>query len=371
MLNIGVNYGFRLDTFNNIDKDLTFPDVEPFPGSEFGSGTKYCVNRPGVDVAIKRLRREVLDKYGVTTVAEISCVEKEVAQRYSSPDTGEFDAIYYFDGLNFDQEPESKFMPKPFRLVDLKKALNEQQQNLFGCGWQALFIDNHDQARAVSRFGNDREFRVKSAKAIANAMYFLRGTPYIFQGDELGMTNLLFDSIEDFRDVEVLHAYQEHVIEKGEDEQYWLSIFRQRARDNGRSPMQWDNGNNAGFSEGIPWMPVNSNYEEINVKQQESEEHSILNFYRRLLTVRKRYDAVYEGTIEFLELENPSLFAYKRVGKEETLLSVGNFSEQDLVFELPEELDIRKGKIILSNTRIRLASKMVLAAYECFTAVFV
>ncbi|MCI8550535.1 MAG: alpha-glucosidase [Lachnospiraceae bacterium] len=366
---LGVD-GFRLDTFNNIDKDLTFPHVEPLPGSKYGRGTRYCVNRPGVDLAIRRLRKDVLDEYGATTVAEVSCVEKEVAKRYSDPACGEFDAIYFFDGLNFDQEPENKFMPKPRDLAAFKKALNEQQQDLFGCGWQALFIDNHDQARGVSRFGDDKRYPAESAKALANAMYFLRGTPYIFQGDEIGMTNLLFDQIEDFRDVEVRNAYREHVVEQGEDEQKWLGLFRERSRDNGRSPMQWDSGMNAGFSEGTPWMPVNKNYAAINVERQEGTPGSVLEFYKKLLAVRKQYPVVFEGRTEFIDMEDPVIFAYKRVLEGEVLLSVGNFSGEKASFILPDGLDIGKGRIILSDTVTCLSGKMILEPYECFTAVF-
>ena len=367
---LGVD-GFRLDAINYLYKVPTFPDVEPMPGSKYGFANQYYTNLPPVHDHFKDLNRRVWSPRNTMTVAELAYVDMQTAQDYCAPERKELDMLYLFDILNIDQEGFDKFAPKPLDLPLLKRTLNYWQQGLHDKGWLALFIGNHDQPRAVSRFGSDTTYRVQTAKMIANAMYMLQGTPYIFQGDEIGMTNLHFESIDQFRDVEVLNAYEEHVKQNGEDETHWIDLFNRRSRDNGRSPMQWDNTPNGGFSTGKPWMDVNDNYQEINVAQNEADPDSVLNFYRKLIAFRKHNDTIIYGKTEFVDMEDAQLMVYTRTYKDKMLLCVNNFSDMEIPFAMPACCKGKQGAIALQNySDTALADVMTLRPYECLTITF-
>ena len=362
---LGVD-GFRLDAINYMHKNPAFPDVEPMPGSKYGFATEHYASLPPVHDHFKNLNSRVWKPRSAMTVAELAYVDTETGVKYCHPDREELDMLYLFDILNIDQDGFDKFAPLPLDLPLLKRTLNTWQQAMHNNGWLALFIGNHDQPRAVDRFGDTGRYHKQSAKMIAAAMYFLQGTPYIFQGDEIGMTNVSYKSVHDFRDVEVMNTYNEFVLQKGEDEAKWLHLFNTRSRDNGRTPMQWDDTPQAGFTAGTPWIPVNDNYKQINVAAQENDPDSILNFYRKLIKVRKDNQCVIFGDIAFTDLEDKEIFAYTRTYGEHTLLCVCNFTDDNQFFALPENVAGKQGEILLNNyDDVSISEGVALRPYEC------
>lgn len=365
---LGVD-GFRLDAFNNIDKDQTFPDVETKPGEKYGYAGQHYISRPGVDKNIHELYKRQLGPKNLVTVAELSYMNDDLARRYIDKDNEEFDMAYIFDMLNFDQVGYDKFSPLPFKVSDLKKSIDHWFNVLHGVGYHALFLGNHDQCRALSRFGNTKQYRNRSGKTLANAMYFLEGIPYIYQGDELGMTNTDFKSINEFDDVEVHNYWKQHIIENHEDPNKVLSVLIERSRDAGRSPIPWDDSKNGGFTSGTPWLKVGSEYKEVNVKAQENDPDSILHFYQKLFKERHESKCVIDGNLEWIDFESDEHMSYIRSSDEEILLSLNNFTENNVKIEIPNKIDLGKGTIILSNTgRNGTLTKVIeLLPWECIT----
>lgn len=264
-----------------------------------------------------------------------------------------------------DQEPGKEkwdFCPLPF--VKLKKCLEKWQKELHGCGWNSLFWDNHDLPRIVSRWGNDREYRVESAKMLATILHGMEGTPYVYQGEELGMTNVRFASIEQYQDIEIRNMYRER-LEKGYAEKDIMESIYAKGRDNARTPMQWNDSEQAGFTKGQPWIKVNPNYKEINAKSQLADPDSIFHYYQKLIRIRKEKDIVVYGEFEPLYREDDQIFAYIRRLGEERLLTVCNFSEHPAEMEIPEEFT--KARCLISNLeRKSFEGKIVLKPYEAF-----
>ena len=360
--------GFRLDAINYLDKDLTFPDVEPMPGSKYGFGTEFYANRPKVNDHFARLNKEVFAPYNMMTVAEVAYIEPQVAREYCGIHRPELDMLYIFDLLNFDQEGYDKFKPLPFDVKAFKQAIFHWQDVVKDFGHLALFFSNHDQARSVSRFGCDsEEYHDLSCKMQGNAMYMLKGTPYIYQGEEIGMTNLDYTDVKDFHDVEVLATYEENVVKNGEPAEKWLKLFNSRSRDCGRSPMQWDGSKNGGFSLGTPWQKTNGNYKSINVRVQENDENSPLNFYKELLRVRKNLKSVQKGIVVPFDIESENTMCYARTFEDETVISVNNFKCVECKVELPQG----KFKVLLTNYGDvkEIEKEITLRPYECITAI--
>ena len=368
---LGVD-GFRLDAFNNADKDQSFPDVETFPGEKYGFASQHYVSRPGVDEYIHELYKRQLGPKDLVTVVELAYCPVEKAIEYCDPKREEFDMLYFFDMLNFDQEGYDKFKPVPFKVSDLKKTMDHWISNLHGKGYCALFIGNHDQCRALSRFGNTGAYRVRSAKTLANAMYFLEGVPYVYQGDELGMTNTDFQYIEEYNDVEVHNYWREHVVDKGEDPEKVLEILRERSRDAGRSPIPWNDSPNGGFTTGTPWLRLGSEYKTVNVEAEDKDPESVLNFYRKLLHLRHGRPSIIKGETCWLDLDSDEHMSYLRKFEGETLASLNNFTEHEVTVQLPEELDAENAEVLLSNCgRETLGENAVrLGPWECLTAVW-
>ncbi|HIU87775.1 MAG TPA: alpha-glucosidase [Candidatus Avilachnospira avistercoris] len=340
--------GYRLDAINYLYKEPDFPDVEPMSGSPYGFATEHYANKPKVHEHFRTLHDKVMAPRGLTTVAEVAYLDEETARGYADPARGELDALYPFDLLNVDQEGYDKFSPLPLDLPKLKKALSHWQNVMHDHGWLALFIGNHDQPRALSRFGDEDQYPVRSAKLLANAMYFLQGTPYIYQGDELGMTVPHYTELSQFRDVEAINALKEGLA-RGESKEHWLKLLDKRSRDGGRAPFSWDTSDHAGFTTGRPWMDVCANYKDINAELEEHDADSVLNFYRRLLKVRKGRSSVLYGRTEFLEIEDPKLLIYERIAEDEILISVNNFSRDELSFRLPDKF--QGAELLISNCR--------------------
>ena len=365
---LGVD-GFRLDAFNNSDKDQAFPDVETAPGEKYGYAGKYYVSRPGVDRYIHELYKRELGPRDLVTVAELAYCPDEKIIQYSAPENEEFDMLYFFDMLNFDQDGYDKFSPTGFKVSDLKKTMDHWIKALHGTGYCALFLGNHDQCRPVSRFGNTGEYRIRSAKTLANAMYFLEGIPYIYQGEELGMTNTDFSSIDEFNDVEVFNYWNEHVKEKGEDPKKILDLLNMRSRDTSRSPMPWNAGLNAGFSESEPWLKIGSEYKTVNVEVQDKDSDSVLNFYRELIKVRHARPSVINGDLIWIDMDSDDHMSYIRKNGSETLVCLNNFRDKCVAVSLPSDIAERKGTVLLSNLERKIVSDkdIELQPWECLT----
>ncbi|MFC4714392.1 glycoside hydrolase family 13 protein [Planococcus dechangensis] len=347
--------GFRMDVINMISKDQNFPD-----GAQ-GDGTPHFLNGPRVHEFLQEMNREVLADYDIVTVGEMPGATTEDAKLYTGKSRKELNMIFTFEHMNLDQGPTEKWDLQPLRLTDLKKNLEKWQLALYEDGWNSLYWNNHDQPRIVSRFGNDGQYRKESAKMLATCLHFLHGTPYIYQGEELGMTNVAFSSIDDYRDIETLNMYNEKRAQGVPHEQLMRAIYL-KGRDNARTPMQWDETPNAGFTTGKPWISVNPNYRDIHA-QQRHEQDSVFSYYRQLIALRKQLPVITEGKFELLHRDDEEIFAYVRNSADEMLTVYCNFSET------PRELPVPEGRVLIGNYPAQKIQEMVLLRpYEtvCF-----
>lgn len=322
--------GFRLDVIDNIGKT---PDE------------KITFNGPHLHEYIRELRREAFREDTLVTVGEAWSADVETAKRYANPDGSELSMIFQFEHTTLDQK--SKWEPIPLSLVKLKECYDRWQNGLRGEGWNSLFLNNHDLPRTVSRWGDDGKYRVESAKMLAAMCHGMQGTPYIYQGEELGMTNYPFMGPEDFHDIESVHAYEEWC-RSGivSHEEFWPCITR-LSRDNARTPMQWDDGSQAGFTTGTPWMPVNPNYREINARAALADPDSVFYFYQKLISLRKQCPVIVHGEYKLLLADSEELFVYERRLGDERLLTACNFTDRDAEFVMPKEF--AKGKCLIAN----------------------
>ncbi|OXS78412.1 alpha,alpha-phosphotrehalase [Domibacillus enclensis] len=352
--------GFRLDVINLISKDQTFPD-------DFkGDGRRFYTDGPRVHEFLKEMNDEVFSNYELLTVGEMSSTSIEHCIRYSHPDSHELAMTFNFHHLKADYPNGEKWTAAPFDFLWLKDVMARWQQEMDqGGGWNALFWCNHDQPRIVSRYGQDVEYRVKSAKMLANVIHFMKGTPYIYQGEEFGMTNPDFNQIDQYRDVESLNMYSEFK-ERGVPEADILAILKQKSRDNSRTPVQWNAEENAGFTTGTPWIQPAANYREINAEAARKEKESIFKHYQKLIQLRKKEMVMREGSFRLLLEQDPSLFMYVRELGEEKWLAIHNFFESPAVLSVPAEFKGMNAEIVLSNddnTPEQLADRMM-APYE-------
>lgn len=323
--------GFRLDVIDQIAKE---PDKH------------ITGNGPRLHEFLEELSREGFREEGLVSVGEAWGADVERARRYSAPDGSELSMVFQFEHMGIDQEPgRPKWDTRPLSLPKLKDCFRRWQQGLHGSGWNSLFLNNHDLPRIVSRWGNDGEYRVESAKMLATMLYGMEGTPYIFQGEELGMTNISLP-IEEYRDLETLNAYAERV-SQGYDPQDVLASIHLRSRDNARTPMQWTEGENAGFTQGTPWLTVNPNYREINAQAALRDPDSVFYYYQRLIRLRKTCPVFREGSFTLLMPEDENLFVYIRDTENARLLVVCSFSGETQPFDVPEAF--REGETILEN----------------------
>ncbi|MEY8303509.1 alpha,alpha-phosphotrehalase [Anaerosalibacter bizertensis] len=338
--------GFRLDVINLISKPSKFKD------DNIGDGRRYYTDGPKVHEYLKELNKRTFGKYeGIITVGEMSSTDIENCIRYSNPKEEELDMVFNFHHLKVDYKDGEKWSLMDFDFIELKKILIEWQLGIAdGDGWNALFWCNHDQPRVVSRFGNDSKYWKESAKMLATSIHMLRGTPYIYQGEEIGMTNPYFNNIEDYRDVESLQYY-DILKNKGMNTDEILKILQSKSRDNSRTPMQWDNSQNGGFTTGKPWISVNKNFNDINVKEALKDKDSIFYHYKKLIKLRKEYDIISYGDFSPILEEDEEIFAYIRSYKNEKLLVINNFYGKETKFELPEEIEVEgwKVKVLISN----------------------
>jgi oligo-1,6-glucosidase len=347
--------GFRMDVINMISKQPGLPDGVQGEGQLYGDGSPFYMNGPRIHEFLKEMNQEVLAHYPIMTVGEMPGTTPEDAILYTNPERNEVNMIFTFEHMDLDSAPGGKWNLKPLNLVDLKENLAKWQVGLHNKGWNSLYWNNHDQPRIVSRFGNDQEYRVESAKMLAACLHFMQGTPYIYQGEEIGMTNVKFDSLEDYRDIETLNMYKERSALGYTHEDIMTSIYA-KGRDNARTPVQWDASEHGGFTTGTPWIKSNPRYKEINVKSTLENPQSIFYFYQKLISLRKEMDIIVEGDFQLLLKDHPSIFAYERNWKEERLLVLCNFSG--------EEVEINEEKLVNSITN----SQMLLSNYEAGTS---
>lgn len=337
--------GFRMDVISLISKTEEMPDGEV--RGLYGDYSPYCVHGPRVHEYLREMNRQVLSKYDLMTVGETPGVTPEQACLYAGNDTDELNMVFQFEHVD-EHGKYGKWNSDRVKLTTLKKILSKWQNELSGKAWNSLYWDNHDQPRAVSRFGNDApQWRVLSAKMLATCLHMMQGTPYIYQGEELGMTNYPFQGPEDFRDIESVHAYEEWC-KSGivSHEEFWPCITR-ISRDNARTPMQWDDSEQAGFTTGTPWMPVNPNYREINAKAALADSDSVFYYYQKLISLRKQYPVIVYGEYRLLLADSEELFVYERRLGDEKLLTVCSFADRETEFEMPKEF--ARGKCLITN----------------------
>ena len=358
--------GFRLDVINLISKDQCFLNDE---GSTATSdGRKYYTDGPRVHEYLQEMNRNVFAGKDVITVGEMSSTTIDNCIKYSNPERNELSMTFSFHHLKVDYPNGDKWTKADFDFIKLKEIMSNWQIEMQkGGGWNALFWCNHDQPRIVSRFGDDREYRNESAKMLATAMHMLQGTPYIYQGEEIGMTNPKFESIEQYRDVESLNIY-DIKLEEGLSKEEIIGILKQKSRDNSRTPMQWNEEMNSGFTTSTPWISVAENFKEINVEKALEDKESVFYHYKKLIELRKTYDVITEGEYAILDKNDPKIWAYTRTTESEVLLVINNFYGEEITYSVPAhvQLDGMKQEILLSNYKdaSKDITKLSLRPYE-------
>lgn len=360
--------GFRMDVINCISKVPGLPSVPSGSNNEkYMWAGDYFMNGPKVHDYLREMNERVLSKYDIMTVGETPAVTPEDGILYTDESRGELNMLFQFELMDIDAQPEGKWFYRPWKLTEFKVIMGKWQTELHGRGWNSLYLNNHDQPRMVSRFGDDGRYRVESAKMLATLLHTLEGTPYIYQGEEIGMTNVRFDSIDDYRDIETLNKYHVMTNEWNMSPEEAMKLIYFKGRDNARTPMQWDEGVYAGFSESEPWIGVNPNYTEINVKRSISDENSIFHYYRKLISLRKQNPALIYGEYIPVDFDNEQVYSYLRVLGDERFLVILNFYEAPVLFEMPDGIEYKTMDLILSNYAADLppfTGKLELRPYE-------
>lgn len=342
--------GFRLDVIDLIAKE---PDIG------------VTAEGKHLHEYLREMSREAFAGNDLITVGETWSATPESAFLYSNPDGSELSMVFQFEHIVLDQQPDGeKWDLAPLPFVAFKKTLAKWQTQLYQKGWNSLFFNNHDLPRAVSRFGDDGKYREKSAKMLALCLHGMQGTPYVYQGEELGMTNVRFD-ISEYKDIELLNMYRERRKAGYPEEEIMESVYA-KGRDNARTPMQWNEGENAGFTGGTPWIRVNPNYTEINAERQIADEHSVFHFYRRLIRLRREEEVLTDGRFALLLPEDPSIFAYTRENETARLLVICNFTSQAVRYELSESWE--DAEVLLSNEKLKFFQG-ILQPYEAYMVV--
>ncbi|CAJ1837502.1 Trehalose-6-phosphate hydrolase [Aeromonas veronii] len=334
--------GFRLDVINLISKDQTFPN------DEIGDGRSFYTDGPRIHEFLQDVSRDVFAPVGAMTVGEMSSTSLEHCQRYGALDGSELSMVFNFHHLKVDYPNGDKWTKAPFDFLELKRIFNHWQSGMHGKGWSALFWCNHDQPRIVSRFGDEGEHRVVAAKMLASTLHGLQGTPYIYQGEEIGMTNPGYQHINDYQDVESRNIFAIKQAE-GMGEAEILAILGAKSRDNSRTPMQWSAAPNAGFTNGTPWLTPAANYSEINAEAALADQNSVFWHYRDLIALRKAHPIFTQGDYQELLTGHPQIWAYARRANGQTLLVVSNFYGEPVEFALPAELQSGQGRLLLGN----------------------
>jgi len=364
-LNKGVD-GFRLDVINLISKDQRFLNDDGSDKRFVPDGRRFYTDGPKIHEYLKEMNREAFGSDELITVGEMSSTSLDNCVRYSNPSEKELSMVFSFHHLKVDYPNGEKWIKAPFNFIELKKIFSEWQKGMYnGNGWNATFWNNHDQPRALSRFGNDGKYHNESGKMLATVLHGLQGTPYIYQGEEFGMTNPYFDDINKYRDVESHNIYK--IKEKeGLSNKEILDILMQKSRDNSRTPMQWNNSKNAGFTTGTPWIGIPDNYRKINAEAALNDENSIFYHYKKLINLRKNEELMVIGKYEDIDLENEKVYAYRRVGDNGELVIISNFYENPVEFDV-KGLNLNNAEVLLSNYKTEpeiSKEKIFLKPYE-------
>ncbi|KRK61793.1 trehalose-6-phosphate hydrolase [Companilactobacillus farciminis KCTC 3681 = DSM 20184] len=342
--------GFRMDVINLISKPAGLPDGPREPDERYANVAKVVADGPRLNEFLKEMNEKVLSKYDVMTVGEMPGSTPEDAIKYTGLDSNELNMVFQFDHVDLSSNPDerlTKWNDEPVKLVELKKSLSKWETALDGKGWNSLYWNNHDQPRTVSRFAtDDPKYRVRAAKMLGTTLHMMQGTPYVYEGEEIGMTNVHYKELSQYEDVESLNAYKEFVEdEKIVDKDTMLKYMSKMSRDNARTPMQWDESKNAGFTSGKPWFELNPNYDKINARDSLEDEDSIFYYYKKLIELRHSSDLIVYGNYELLDSDDNEVFAYKRHYNGETLLVISNFTSEDLSRDYGQN----DGELLISN----------------------
>lgn len=341
--------GFRMDVISLISKVPGYPDG-PVGKSGYGDFGPYAANGPHVHEYLQEMNQAVLSRYDLITVGECSGVTVEEAKKYASSKGNELNMVFQFEHMDLDGGESFKWNRRKIALTELKQVLTKWQTQLEGKAWNSLYWCNHDQPRMLSRLGNDSDaYRERSAKMLATCLHMMQGTPYIYQGEELGMTNYPFTSLDEFRDIESINAYHE-LTQKGiVAPEEMFDFISYKGRDNARTPIQWDDSEGAGFTTGTPWIPINPNYKIINAKEQTSREDSVFHYYKKLIQLRKQLPVIVYGIYELLLPDSEDLYVYTRTLDAQKLLVICNFTDKELSYSIPDEFAVPNRKVLISN----------------------
>ncbi|NFG22396.1 alpha-glucosidase [Clostridium botulinum] len=354
--------GFRMDVINFISKNQEFPD------GVNGDFSKYSMNGPRIHEFLEEMNEKVLRNKNLITVGEMPGVSVEEAKLYTGEDRNELNMVFQFEHTDLGNGKYGKWHKNSFKLTDLKKIMTKWQKGLENEGWNSLYWNNHDQPRVVSRFGNDKKYWKESAKMLATCLHMMKGTPYIYQGEEIGMTNVAFEDLNDYKDIEIINAYNDLVIKNGRSHDEMMEGIYDRGRDNARTPMQWNSSVNAGFTTGTPWIKVNPNYNEINAESQIGDKDSIFNYYKELIKIRKDNEIIVYGNYDLILDDSEEIYAYVRTLNEEQLLVICNFSSNTSEFKLPNNIKSKYKKLLIANydaCKEETLENISLRPYEC------
>ena len=338
--------GFRMDVINLISKRPGLPDIPPVNADRYQFNGDYYANGPRLLEFLDEMKRNVLSKYDLITVGETPFVTTQHAIDMTNEDTGALNMVFQFEHMDIDGD---RSHARAWKLTELKRVMSRWQKDLENRGWNSIYLNNHDQPRLVSRFGNDTQYRVESAKMLATFIHLQQGTPYVYQGEEIGMTNVAFDSIHDYQDIESLNLYKELVGEKGLNPNEALALIRAKGRDNARTPMQWDASRNAGFTTGTPWLKVNPNYPAINVTQALADNNSVFYYYQKLIRLRKEHPVFVYGAYDLILDDDEAIYAFTRTLETDRLLVILNFTQNAPVFALPPNIAFAGKELLISN----------------------
>lgn len=355
--------GFRMDVISLISKEPGLPDKET--GINGYATFNVSANGPHVHEYLQEMRQKALNNADTITVGECSGVTLEEAKKYARSDEKELNMVFQFEHMDVDSDEKSgKWTTRKMDLRDLKNILTRWQKGLQDIAWNSLYWENHDQPRSVSRFGNDSdEYREISAKMLATCIHMMQGTPYVYQGEELGMTNCPFNTLDNFRDLESINAFHELTEQGKMTEEDMMAAIGYKGRDNARTPMQWDDSAYAGFSTATPWIMVNPNYTKINARDQVNREDSVFKYYQKLIKLRHESELIVYGTYDLILDDDKDIYAYIRTLGDEKLIVYCNFSENTCKVEIPEEF-VNKKVLISNYSDAKANPKITLRPYE-------
>jgi len=359
--------GFRMDVISLFSKDPAYPDGPVIQNKAYGSYYKGAANGPKIHDYLQEMNSQVLSHYDIVTVGETPHTSVDEAVKYTDANRHELNMVFHFDHMHLDYDENGKFSTKRFKLPELKEVFTKWQNGMAEHnGWNSLYWSNHDQARPVTRFGaDDTKWREQSAKMLGTILHMQQGTPFIFQGEELGMTNAKFNSIDDYSDIETKNIYNDFMNNKKLGLKYTMKSIYLKSRDNARTPMPWSDGVNAGFTKGTPWIKLNPNYQEINVKNTLADSNSTFYYYQKLIKLRHELPIITNGKYVILDKNNEQTYSYLRENDKQILFVTGNFTDKEQTVELPKQVRNKDGKLVISNfeKEFKTTDKVVLPAY--------